>query len=335
MQVASLADQLARATSNTSVISSTVSAGSGPDSPSPINSAAAAAAAAGGNVQHLLNHLIQDANSARQQLHAAQQQLQAMAGGGAACMPLQGGGGYAAQIGAHGAAGSMLPVRQLSLTQQAAASAGMPKASVGSCYGGGAFGGYNTLAMECTEGLSNASMDLTALEPSACSSASLSELSATLPLLTHEQMAQLHGANAAGGPSDSVLMRSGSSMSSSGAAPMHWGQQLAAAAQGAPVVGVPSRLGLHQFARGPGAHTMQQQQQYGVSAAKWQQQQHLAGQGGMMVQVPGGYAMSHPQMHHQQQQQGLPGQFGYSQGMPPVATQAATAPSGAPLYFMQ
>jgi hypothetical protein len=178
-------------------------------------------------------------------------------------------------------------------------------------------------------------MDLTALEPSACSSATLSELSATLPLLTAEQMAQLHGANAAGAP-DGMLMRSGSGISNSGAPPMQWGQQLAAAAQGAPVVGVPSRLGMQQFGRGPATHMMQQQrQQYGLSAVKWQQQQ-LAGQGGMMMQVPGGYAMGHaPHMHPQQQQQLVPGQFAYPQGLPPVVTQAATGSSGAALYFLQ
>jgi hypothetical protein len=329
MQVASLADQLAPAASNTSVMSSNVSAGSGPPSPSAINSpaaAAAAAAAAGGNVQQLLSHLIQDANTARQQLLIAQQQLQAMAGG-AACVPLQT-AGYAGQMGAPGA---MLPVRQLSETQQAGVSSRMPTASVGSCYAGSA-SGY--MSMDYTEGLSNASMDLTALEPSACSSASLSELSATLPLLTAEQMAQLHGANATAAP-DSMLMRSGSGISNSGAPPMQWGQQLAAAAQGAPVVGVPSRLGMHQFGRGgPAAHMMQQQQQYGVAAAKWQQQQ-LAGQGGMMMQVPGGYPMGHNAHMMHQQQQMVPGQFGYAQGLPPVATQAPTGSSGAPLYFMQ
>jgi hypothetical protein len=262
---------------------------------------------------------------------ATQQQLQAMAAGGAACMPLQP-GSYPMRNSTPGATGGMLlqlPARQLSLLQQP----GMASTSAGSCYIGNA-SGY--MAMDCTEGLSNASMDLTALEPSACSSASLLELSATLPLLTAEQMAQLHSANAAAAAgSDMVLMRSCSSISSSGPS-MQWGQQLAAAAAAAqggtgsaqmlPVMGTPSRLGMHQS----WGMQQQQQQQFGMPAGKWQQQQQqFAGQGAMPMQMPGGYAMG------QQQQQVMPGQYGYQQGVAAPATQALQGSNGAPLYFMQ
>jgi hypothetical protein len=321
MHAANLADQLVRATSNTSVMSSTVSAG--PASPSAaLNSpaAAAAAAAAGGNMHHLLRNLVHDANSTRQQLAAAQQQLQAMATG-AACMPLP------VQKGGPGMAAGMMP--QLSLPQQT----GTPNTSAGNLYVSAS--GY--MAMDCTEGMSNACMDLSAVEPSACSSASLSELSATLPLLTAEQMAQLQGANTAAGTPDGVLLRSGSSISSGGP-PMQWGQQLAAAAAaGQGGAGMQSRLALQQLAggapgwggQGPTAHMMQQQQQQlGIAAAKWQQQQQLAGQGSMMMQMHGADAIG------QQQQQAMPGQYGYPHGAAP-ATHGLQGPAGAPLYFMQ
>ena len=51
----------------------------------------------------------------------------------------------------------------------------------------------------------------------------------------------------------------------------------------------------------------------------------------MMMQVPGGYAMP----RQQQQQQVMPGHYGYQQGVAVPATQALQGPGAPPLYFLQ
>lgn len=261
-----MAHHLARATSNTSAMSSTAG-GSGPATPtgnvtadaSPAAAAAAAAyhglamaaqgspyARAAGlpTVQQLqlLSHLMQDANATGRQQEAAasqtgqpppppqqqqQQQLTVMGPTAAASSTLPvvsastACGGKFVRIGSQGGAAALLqlPLQQLVLSpQQQGPSAELLPAtsSVGACMlSGGPQGSY--LAVDCSDASSNSHLSMQ--EASAANSSNMSELSASLPLLSADQVAQLYGMSVAPGAM-AVRTDSGIFMKVDGGVPM-------------------------------------------------------------------------------------------------------------------